>query len=854
VFRAPLPIDDALPRIIDVLREHGALVLTAPPGTGKTTRVAPALIESGLVRDRVLLLQPRRVAARAAARRMSIERGWTLGREVGYQVRFEKRVTDETRIQVVTEGILTAMLQQDPFLKGVDAVILDEFHLRSIHSDLGLALLQDLRRSIRSDLLLVVMSATLDAAPIASFLGACPVVEAAGTMYPLEICYRPRGAARPRQLCELVLSAIERACDGDDTDGDLLVFLPGKGEIAAVLQALAAKHRDLEVLPLHGDLSAEEQDRALDSRSGATSPRRRVVLATNVAETSVTIPMVRTVIDSGLVRVIRHDHGTGVDKLELTWISQASAAQRAGRAGRVGPGRVFRLWTEEQQRSLPTHLQAEIRRIDLMPVVLQLVAWGADPFSFSWLDAPDRGALLAAQNRLKLLGALDQGGGLTAIGRELASLPLHPRQARLLVEARNQGIGAFGALIAALLDERDPLRKDRESSHGPKDRIGRTSDRSDLLYRMELLQQLASARFRQRTARQLNLDLQVAQQILSVWQQLRALLGLPATEADVILNWPLPTEDQLEQLLISAYGDRVVRRRSSTDSRGQIVGGRGVILHESSVVQNAEYFIALRLGGHGPESTVYWANAIDPARLTTHELVLEDFDSSRQEVVARRQRLYADLCLSEERATPSSERAAALLADHAAKDIYAALTPGQAVLNLLYRIRGLARWMPELNLPNLDDDQLTAGLAELCYGRRSFGELQRADQRAWLLNMLSWEGRQQLERLAPERLTVPSGSSIALEYREGQSPILAVRLQEMFGASSTPTVAGGRVPVLLHLLAPNLRTVQVTQDLRSFWSTSYSEVRKELRRRYPKHAWPDDPATAPAERRPQRRR
>ena len=848
-----LPIDVHLRAIAASLRETPVLVLEAPPGAGKTTRVPPLLLDEGLAGSGVVLvLEPRRVAARAAARRVAAERGWVLGEEVGYKVRFDDRTSRRTRLAYLTEGILTRTLQSDPLLDGVGAVVLDEVHERSVHADLALALLREVRAA-RPELVLVAMSATLRTGPIAAYLGGCPVVGVEGRAHPVEVIHDPRQDARP--LHARVASAVRRAvgAPGDD-GGDLLVFLPGKGEIGRAMAALApiAESAGLAVLPMHSGLSAEDQDRAL-----APSRRRKVVLATNIAETSLTIPGVTTVIDSGLERSLRHDPRHGIDRLELGRISAASAEQRAGRAGRTAPGRALRLWTRGEQATLVPETTPEIRRVDLSSTVLELHAWGVrDVARFAWLEAPAEAAIASADRLLRLLGALGAVGAVTPLGRALVSLPLHPRLGRLLLAAHRASCLRLGATLAALASEPDIIRDRLALEAAP-------TGSSDLLVRVGLLEQLERRGFDASVADGLGLASGAARSVARTRDKLEAtarrVLGRTAERP--------PDEETALRLMVSAFADRICRRRAPGSPRARMVGGHGVALSPESVVREAELFAAVTLGGppatERAETQVSVASEVREAWLAEllpgalHEEATLAFDAERCAVVASRQHRFEDLVLAERPARLDdphlAERAARVLADAAAADLRAALPLTPAVEQLQARIECLARACPELGLPSLGDEALRSLLPDLCAGRRSFAELAALPLESILRARLSFQQARALDELAPERLEVPSGSRIRLDYQAEGPPILAVRLQEMFGERRHPTIANGRVAVRLHLLSPALRPMQITSDLAGFWERTYPEVRKELRGRYPKHAWPEDPLTAPPRRRPGRR-
>jgi len=843
---APLPIDDVLPELIAALRAGSSAVLIAPTGAGKTTRVPPALLAAGLGGGRrIVLLEPRRIAARAAARRMAEENGWTLGGEVGYQVRFERRAGPETKILVVTEGILVQMLQADPFLEEAGAVIFDELHERSLQTDLSLAMARRVQREARPDLRLLAMSATLDPGPVAAFLGEAPTIESRGRLHPVDILYMDRPDERP--LPGQIASAVRRVLG--ETPGDVLVFLPGVGEIQRSAEALAglAAEKGLAVLPLYGDLPAESQDAVLRPLSGG---RRKVVLATNVAETSITIDGVTGVVDSGLVRRLRFDPSTGLDRLELGRISRASADQRAGRAGRQAPGLCLRLWPAYEQATLPERETPEIARVDLAGPALQLLAWGEpDLAAFDWFEAPAPSALEAALLLLRQLGAVD-GHGVTSLGNAMARLPAHPRLGRLLVEGHRLGRTREAALLAALLAERDPFPRGAARGAGP-----RRASRSDLLDRLDAL-----ATFERRGAPGFDdgerLNAGAARFVLRARDQLadmaRRELGKAGDGA--------PGDDPLLRALLTAYPDRVARRREPRSPRGVMVGGRGVRLAEESAVLEDELFLCVDLdagrSGVLSEALVRKASAVEPEWLPLRTTVELAFDEQRERVAAWRRTRYEDLVVAEaEVPAPGAAETERVLVQAAVDRLGRALPlDDPEVVSFLARVRCLADWRPELSLPRFGEEEIRELLPALAAGRKSFAELRRAPLLDVLQGALSYEQLEAVRRETPERLEVPSGSHVKLLYEPGKPPVLAARIQELFGLAETPRVAAGRVPVLLHLLAPNGRPQQVTHDLRSFWENTYPQVRKELQGRYPRHSWPQDPWNATPERRPRRPR
>ncbi len=835
-----LPIDEVTPQIIAALRDGNCAVLRAPTGAGKTTRVPPALLDAGLGGERqILVLQPRRLAARAAAWRMAEERGKPLGGEIGYQVRFERKASRHTRILVLTEGLLIRMLHDDPLLEKVSLIVFDEFHERTLDADLALAIARRLQTEVRSDLKLLVMSATLDPGPIARFLGDCPQVEVTGRLHPVAIRYLryDQRSPIPIQVADGVREVLSQ------TTGDVLAFLPGVAEIrrtARELQSFAAES-DLALLELYGDLPLEQQQAVL-RRSG----RRKIVLATNVAETSVTIEGITGVVDSGLARIRRVDSAHGINRLDVCRISRASADQRAGRAGRTAPGVCLRLWTEQAHRSLAEHELPEVARLDLSGALLELLCWDEQAATrFSWFEAPPPERLEQARMLLGQLGATDDRG-LTELGRRMGRLPAEPRIARLLCEGRRLGHIERIALLAALLSERDPFRgSDIPGQHA----ASRRWSNSDVLDRVVALEEYERSRTLQSEAGVL--DANVAKFILRARDQLiracaadmedqhRQLESQPAVDAD----------EAVQRAILVAFTDRVARRREATGRRAIMVGGRGVRLDNRSAVRDAPLFVCVDLEEVGQsESVVRQASAIErdwlSANLITTKVEVE-FDPERKRVVAFRRTRFCDLVIDEAATNiPADFDAAPLLAKAAAEQFDQDFCQDEAGLRYLARVRFLAKWMPELKLPDLGDDPVRGLLNQLCHGCRSLDDVRRAPLTPAIQALLTPQQIQAIAREAPERLTVASGSQIALRYESDQSPVLAVRIQEVFGMKETPRVAGGRVPVVVHLLAPNMRPQQVTTDLGSFWRNTYPEVRKELRRRYPKHAWPEDPCVA----------
>ncbi len=799
----PLPIDPILPDLAEALRAHGAAVLVAPPGSGKTTRVPPALLRAGLADGgKICLLQPRRVAARLAAQRIAAEQGWTPGEEVGWRVRFEDRTSARTRIEVLTEGLLTRRLQADPLLEGVSVVILDEFHERSQHADLALALVRELRALGGPRLL--VMSATLDPGPVARFLGGAPVLRAEGRAFPVEVRHAERPDDRPAHL--QVAGAVRQAL-AEAPEGHVLAFLPGAGEIERCAGALA--DLDAPVLPLHGRLPAEAQDLAL-----APSRRRKVVLATNIAETSVTLEGVRVVIDSGLARAPRFDPARGVEALELGPISVASADQRAGRAGRTGPGLAIRLWTRHQHALRPPAEAPEVQRADLAELVLFLADQGQSCKEFPWFEPPPAAHLDQAAGLLRALGALDGEGQITAEGRALAALPLHPRLGRVVRAGHRAGALRAAAGLAALAAEPDPWG----GGEGP----------GDVLDRLRAID--ADPR-----ARRLR---QVRDQLVRVAE---GALGPSRSAGPADLS-------TLADALLAGFPDRVGLLRGR-DGEALLSSGAGCRVDRPERLGGAAAFVAVELAADPRGLVARLAVPVDPADLPATPVRALRWDPAREAVIDVEELRFGALVLRQRPAGGPSDPAAvaALLLEHARKRADLLLRPRDGAAGLLGRLRFLSRRRPDLGLP--DPGNPASLLPELCDGRRSFQDLREVDLGAELRARLDAASLRRLDELAPARWRLPSGREVELDYGDGEGPpVLAARIQQLFGLVQHPVIAGERA--LVHLLAPNHRPAQVTADLPGFWAGSYAEVRKELRGRYPRHTWPEDPRVALPEDRP----
>ena len=864
-----LPIDDLLPELVAHLRVSQALVLTAPPGSGKTTRVPPALLDLVGAGQLILLVQPRRLAARAVARFMARALDEPPGQTVGYRVRFDDKSSAKTRLLVITEGILTRMLLSDPLLEGVGAVLLDEFHERSAQLDLALAFLKETLQA-RDDLRLVVMSATLDPAPISRYLGGCPTLTGQARQHPLTVRYARPSRLHLEQRVAAALGAL--LSELGPGGGDVLVFLPGAPEIRRTEKRLAEAGLpgDPEVVPLFGALPAARQDLALvPSRLG----RQRVILATNIAETSLTVPGVRAVLDSGLQKRLRHDPRAGLDRLERCPVSQASAQQRAGRAGRLGPGLVHRLYTEAEHASRPQRDPPELLRLDLAPPLLSLLAFSpGDPREVSFLDAPPDAALDRAEGLLRLLGALpSQGYTLTGLGKRMAALPLHPRLGAVLDAAHRAGHVAGGALLCALIAERDVLA----AGQGGGSQIVPTSP-SDLLHRAELVQTWEARGRSAGAARALGLNPGAVQLVLAARDQLLRLhrAHQRSTPGKTPSKTGQMSEEAAGRAVLAGYPDRVCCRRSERGKDGAsavmvggkdgasavMVGGHGVRLAVESGVREHRLFMALwaRAGGTGThaEAIVTMASGVEeswleqalPHCLTEAREVT--FDASRGAAVTLIRRRFVDLVLAERQGQGGDPSVVAtVLAEQADRRFEQVFRPGRAARQLVAKVKLAARLMPEASpWPDLSEPGQRALLAEQCVGRHSLDELRQVPWASVIGASLTHAQRQLLERELPDKLSVPSGRQLTLDYSAAldadSGPVLAVKLQEMFGQTETPKLCRGRLPLTLHLLAPNGRPAQITSDLKSFWQTGYPLVRKELRGRYPKHPWPEDPLTA----------
>lgn len=821
------PIDPLLPEILASLSAQTRLVLEAPPGAGKTTQVPPALLDAPwLAGKRILMLEPRRVAARSAAGFMAKSLGEAVGETVGYRIRFENRTSAATRIEVVTEGILTRMIQDDPMLEGVGALIFDEFHERHLAADLGLALALDVQSQLREDLRIVVMSATLDGQKLAQFLDAARLC-AEGRSYPVTLSNPP--ARREEPLQTQVRRCVEQAFASHP--GDLLVFLPGQREIGQALRALEVAGLDAEVLTLHGELPVEAQSAVLQP---SVTGQRRIVLSTNVAESSVTLPGVRVVIDSGLAREPRFDPNSGFPRLETVRISQASADQRAGRAGRVAEGWCYRLWPQSQR--LEPMRRPEIASTELTGLALELAAWGSDALRFP--DPPPTGALAAGRDLLTKLGALEDGR-VTSSGQRMLTLGTHPRLAAMLLASTTPEDVALACDLAALLEARDPLKGPRDDSLAPR------------------WQALAAFRRGRTPEHASRAALAMIEQLAKQWRRRLGCRGSPPEDV---------AAHRLGDLLQFAFPDRIAHQSSAEPTRYQLANGRIATLAPDSALYGELWLVVAELRDAEPNALVTRAAPLDftalerafPERLITEDRVFWDMEARR--IVAQRERRFDRIVLDVRPiAQPDPARFVDALVDAVRQLGLDALPWSDALRQWRERVRCLRNWMPDemTSVPDLSDEALMASLDDwlrpALIGKRRLDALSEQELGEALKSRFDWNARQKIDSLAPVRIRVPSGLERAIRYVHDGEPVLAVKLQELFGLADTPSIAGGRVALTLHLLSPAGRPLQVTRDLKGFWERTYPEVKKEMKGRYPKHPWPDDPWTATATHRAKRR-
>lgn len=827
-----LPIDDVLETLFRALHERRAVVLQAPPGAGKTTRVPLALLDAAwLAGQRIMMLEPRRLAARAAARRMASSLGEVVGARVGFRVRGETRVSARTRIEVVTEGVLTRLIQHDPSLDGIGLIIFDEFHERSVQADLGLALALQSQEVLRQDLRLLVMSATLDGAPLAALLGDASIVTSTGRQHPVEVQYV---ASHTRQRVEGAMAAIIRRVLVQD-EGSVLAFLPGAAEIRRMVDLLEGGGLPVgtRVHPLYGDLPAEAQDAAI---APAAARERKVVLATSIAESSLTIDGVRIVVDSGLARVPRFSPRSGLTRLETHRVSRASAEQRCGRAGRTSIGICYRMWAMEEHAALLDNAAPEILEADLASLALDLAVAGVrDPGELRWLDGPPAASLAQARELLLQLEAVDEEFRITPHGRAMADFGLHPRLAHMLIRAHELGHGATACMLAAVVDERDVLRRDGR---------GREAD-------LRLRVMLAAG---QGVSEHHDVDRDALRRVRERNRAWRAQVGVDVDD---------PVDDDATGWLLAlAYPDRVAKRRTGEDERYIMRNGSGARLDEGSALTRAPFLVVADLDGRVPDSGIYLAAPVDRAdieRVFAAQLLTEDvvdWDASVGAVRAtRRERLGAIVLRESSVRDPDDLVVARVVMDAVARGDGVALHWSDAARQFRQRLAFLR--LLDSNWPDVSDSALSGSmdvwLLPRLIGLRRRSQVEQLDLAGILSGSLTWEQRRALDKLAPTHVTVPTGSRIAVDYDDPSTPALAVQLQELFGLAETPSIAGGAVTLTLRLLSPARRPVQVTRDLAGFWRSSYFAVRKDLRGRYPKHEWPENPLAATPTRRPKPR-
>lgn len=818
-----LPVEDALPELINALAGSRYAVLSAPPGAGKTTRIPLALLDTlPLKANKILMLEPRRLAARRAAEYMAQQLGERVGATVGYRIRGDAVVSGRTRLEVVTEGILTRMLHANPDLPGIGLVIFDEFHERSINADVGLAFALDVQKHLREDLRLLVMSATLDGMVIARLLGNAPVVESKGVAYPVETTYARFAAEKPLEV--RVADTIARALVADE--GDVLVFLPGMREIRRTEEGLRKKlSDDVVVHLLHGELPRTVQDAALAPDKDG---RRKVILSTSIAETSLTIDGVRIVVDSGLVRSARFDPRRGMSSLVTIPVSRAVADQRRGRAGRQSAGLCYRLWTESEHTQLPDYPTPEIKVTDLAHVALDLASWGAPTGEgLLFLDPPPAGNLAQAQSVLKRLGAVTDDGRLTPHGREMAALPIHPRLAHMIIKGKHLGSGGAACELAAILEERDSLL------------TGADKD-VDLTARIEAM-------------RQGGWKTGVGERVMSQVRRLKEMIS------------PIGSDkggDAWGLLLATAYPERIARRRPGRSGAYQLSGGGVASLPAGSLLARSEYLAIADLDAGSDTARIYLAASVKESELEVafaKELVVKEeieWSVTEKRVNARHLRKLGDVILHAEALELEGEEIKRALAEGILRTGLHCLPWDKEAERFRARVQWARGVMPEL--PDLSNEALESSIVEwlgpFLDGMWTLQHLQRLKMAEILRSRLSHHELHEIDRLAPSHLQVPSGSRVAVEYSTGGSPALSVKLQELFGLTETPRVGGGTAPVTIQLLSPAGRPLAVTQDLHSFWQNTYPEIRKQLRARYPKHPWPEDPFTATPTRRTIRKR
>jgi ATP-dependent helicase HrpB len=857
-----LPIYEIERELVAAVERGRRLIVQAPTGSGKSTQVPQMLLKGGLLDSgEVVVLQPRRLATRMLAVRVARELSVALGQEVGYQIRFESRVSERTRIRYVTEGVLLRQMIQNPELDGVSALIFDEFHERHLYGDITLAQALELQAR-RPDLILIVMSATLELSGLQEYLAPCEVLSSEGRVYPVEIGYYPQKVGPSQRgylpvwehAAEAFAAAVRQGHRGDS-----LIFMPGSFEIHKTLEALrnTSEAKGHILLPLHGELSSNEQDAAVEQYEAP-----KIVVATNVAETSLTISGVRLVIDSGLARIPRYDAVRGMNTLFIERISQASTEQRAGRAGRTAPGRCLRLWAEREQWSRPPQEVPEVRRLDLAEVILTLKAAGINDLrAFRWLEAPDELSLSRAETLLRELGALSPDGAISAIGRKMLAFPVHPRYSRMLLAAQEYGCVRQAAMIAALTQGRNLLLRQvgREVEEFRDELFGEEHD-SDFWLLMRAWNYVANNQFNLSACRRAGVHGITARQVQPLLEMFLDIAQRQGLEID----HPMPDDESIRKCVLVGFSDRLAKRLDQGSLRCLLSHGRTGLLSRESVVQSAPFFVAAEISEiEGRDKSVSTllslATAVETSwleELYPEEIELETFvsyDSTSRTVLAEEQLLFRGIALAKKalvhpggaagsrnsRAAGSefASKAAELLAEEVLAGRLQLKHWDHALEQWILRLNSLARWCPELELAPIEEENRRAILQEICYGAYSYKEIKEADVKSVVKSWLSYEQQRLLERHAPERLELSNGKKPKLVYSADASPHIALRIQELFDVKAVPKIAQGRVPVIVQILAPNMRPVQVTQDLENFWVEHYPKLKSQLQRKYPKHEW-----------------
>lgn len=835
----PLPIYELDEEIVAALRKGNRLVLEAPTGSGKSTQVPQILLDGGVLGNgRCVILQPRRLAARMLAARVASERGVKLGAEVGYQIRLDNVSSRDTRLLFVTEGILLRQMLADPALRGVSAIIFDEFHERHLHGDISLARALDLQETTRPDLKIIVMSATLDGAELAGYLGTASFLKSEGRVHPVEVLHLPH---EPREdpVWELATDAV--AGHFDDTPGNILVFMPGSYEIQRTIRELQARLGSrCAILPLHGELPAAEQDKAVNRGGG-----RKIIVSTNVAETSLTIDGITLVVDSGLARISRHDANRGINTLFIEKISAASAAQRAGRAGRTAPGVCVRLWTERDHQRRPLRELPEIKRLDLAETILSLKAAGVgDLKTFRWIESPDMSALDRAEVLLRDLGALDAAGAITDVGRRMLNFPLHPRYGRMLLAAEELGCVRAAALIAAITQTRSMLLKVEKRIEEERLEIfgGGTSD---FLVLMRVFEWARSRDFRMNECRSLGIHTDSARQVGKLFEQF---LDIAHAEALHIEDAP-PSDEAIARCVLAGFADQVAVRKNPGTLVCDIVRGRRGLLSRQSVASEARFLVAAEIAeieGRDGDARVLlslatgieeaWLREMFPADFT--ERAEHFFDKSQNRVVVRREKVFRDLDLEnrDRDAEPGPAASSCLAAEVLAGNLRLNGWD-DAVEQWIHRVNFLARLCPEQGLPSLGEDERHHIILLVCDGATCYRDIKDAPVLHHAKSLLTHAQQQFVEKQAPERLELPSGRRAKITYSDTADPVLASRIQDFYGVQGELKIALGRHALTLHVLAPSHRPVQVTKNLQSFWAETYPQLKNQLQRQYPKHEW-----------------